>query len=114
MEICTRIDGLSWAPHPIAEGVEIKPLVTKKDHGLDVTCVLVKVPAGKDVPEHTHETQVDILYPLQGRAQMYVEGAGNLELKPGVVVRVPMGAKHKIFDVTDDLLVYDVFHPAAF
>jgi hypothetical protein len=51
MEICTRVDSLSWAPHPIAEGVEIKPLVTKND-GLDVTCVLVKIPAGKDIPEH--------------------------------------------------------------
>lgn len=113
MEICTNVDSLSWAPHPIAEGVEIKPLVTKKDDGLDVTCVLVKIPTGKDIPEHIHETQADILYPLQGRAEMYVEGAGNLELKPGVVVRVPIGAKHKIFNVTEELLIYDVFQPAT-
>jgi mannose-6-phosphate isomerase-like protein (cupin superfamily) len=44
---------------------------------------------------------------------MYVEGAGNFALEPGVVVRVPMGAKHKIFNVTEDLLIYDVFHPAT-
>ena len=113
MEICTSVDSLSWAPHPIAEGVEIKPLITKKDHGLDVTCVLVKIPAGKDIPEHIHETQADILYPLQGSAEMYVEGAGNLELKPGVVVRVPIGARHKIFNVTEELLIYDVFQPAT-
>ena len=113
MEICTAVDSLSWAPHPIAEGVEIKPLVTKKDDGLDVTCVLVKIPAGKDIPEHIHETQADILYPLQGSAEMYVEGAGNFPLKPGIVVRVPMGAKHKIFNVTEALLVYDVFQPAT-
>ena len=75
--------------------------------------MLVKVPAGKEVPEHIHETQVDILYPLQGRAEMYVEGAGNLELKPGVVVRVPAGAKHKISNVTEELLIYDVFQPAT-
>ena len=113
MEIFTSVDSLSWVPHPIAEGVEIKPLVTKKDDNLDVTCVLVKIPAGKDIPEHIHETQADILYPLQGRAKMYVEGAGNLELKPGVVVRVPVGAKHKIFNVTEELLIYDVFQPAT-
>jgi len=113
MEICTSVDSLSWAPHPIAEGVEIKPLVTKKGDNLDVTCVLVKIPAGKDIPEHIHETQADILYPLQGSAEMYVEGAGNLELKPGVVVRVPVGAKHKIFNVTEELLIYDVFQPAT-
>ena len=114
MEICTRTDSLSWEPHPIAAGVEIKPLVTKKDHGLDVTCMLVKVPVGTEVPEHIHETQTDILYPLQGRAEMYVEGAGNLELKPGIVVRVPIGTKHKIFNVAEELLIYDVFQPATF
>ena len=75
--------------------------------------MLVKVPAGKEVPEHIHEIQADILYPLQGKAEMYVEGAGNLELKPGVVVRVPIGAKHKIFNVTEELLIYDVFQPAT-
>ena len=112
MEICSSVDSLSWAPHPIAEGVEIKPLVTKKSDGLDVTCVLVKIPAGID-PEHIHETQADILYPLRGNAEMHVEGAGNFPLKPGVVVRVPMGAKHKIFNVTEELLIYDVFQPAT-
>jgi len=113
MEICTHTDSLSWAPHPIAEGVEIKPLVTKKNDGLDVTCVLVKIPAGKEIPEHIHEAQADILYPLQGSAQMYVEGAGSFQLKPGMVVRVPMGARHKISNVTEALLIYDVFQPAT-
>jgi quercetin dioxygenase-like cupin family protein len=113
MEICTNIDSLSWAPHPIAEGVEIKSLVTKKDDGLDVTCVLVKIPAGMEISEHVHETQADILYPLQGSAEMYVEGTGNFQLKPGMVVRVPIGAKHKISNVTEELLIYDVFQPAT-
>lgn len=113
MEFCTNVDNIPWAPHPVAEGVKIKPLVTKKDHGPDVTCVLVKVPVGIEVPEHIHETQADILYPLQGRAEMYIEGAGKLELKPGVVVRVPIGVKHRIFNVAEDLLLYDVFQPAT-
>ena len=61
MEICASVDSLSWAPHPIAEGVEIKPLVTKKNDGLDVTCVLVKIPAGIEIPGHIHETQAEPL-----------------------------------------------------
>ena len=44
---------------------------------------------------------------------MYVEGAGDFSLEPGVVVRVPIGAKHKIFNVTEELIIYDVFHPAT-
>jgi mannose-6-phosphate isomerase-like protein (cupin superfamily) len=44
---------------------------------------------------------------------MFVEGAGNISLEPGVVVRVPMGARHKIFNVSEELIIYDVFHPAT-
>ena len=113
MDICTKVDGLTWEPHPIAAGVTIKPLVTKRDHDLNVSCILVKVPTGIEIHEHTHEEQVDILYPLIGSAEMYVEGAGNFSLQPGVVVRVPIGAKHKIFNVTEELIIYDVFHPAT-
>jgi quercetin dioxygenase-like cupin family protein len=113
MDICTKIDQLDWVPHPLAEGVTIKPLVTKRDHDLNVSCILVKIPAGIEIPEHTHDEQVDILYPIRGKAEMFVEGAGNFSLEPGVVVRVPMGAKHKIFDVAEELVIYDVFHPAT-
>ena len=80
---------------------------------MNVTCFLVKIPVGREIPEHTHEEQVDILYPLRGSAQMQVEGAGMFRLEPGIVVRVPKGARHKIFDVTEEVLVYDVFHPAT-
>jgi quercetin dioxygenase-like cupin family protein len=113
MEICKTIGNISWRPHPIAEGVNIKPLATKNEDDLNVTCILLRVPPGKEIPEHIHEEQVDILYPLQGEAEMYVEGAGTFALKPGVVVRVPKGAKHKISNVTEELLIYDVFQPAT-
>ena len=113
MEVYSNVDELSWRPHQLAEGAKIKPLVTKRDDGLNVSCILVNVPAGVEIPEHTHEDQVDILYPLEGNADMFVEGTGTFALKPGVVVRVPKGAKHRIFNVTQDLVIYDVFHPAT-
>ncbi len=34
MEVYTNVDELSWEPHPFAEGVKIKPLVTKRDDEL--------------------------------------------------------------------------------
>jgi len=46
MDICTKIENQAWEPHPLAKGVAIKPLVTKRDHDLDVSCILVKIPAG--------------------------------------------------------------------
>jgi quercetin dioxygenase-like cupin family protein len=113
LEVYTKIAKLTWKPHMLAAGAQIKPLVTKKDDDLNVSCILVKIPAGIEIPEHIHAGQVDILYPLSGRAEMYVEGKGAFALEPGVVVRVPMGAKHKIYNVTEELLIYDVFHPAT-
>jgi quercetin dioxygenase-like cupin family protein len=113
MDVYTKVEDLSWRPHPLTEGVQIKPLVTKKDDGLDVSCILVKVPAGVEIPEHIHPEQVDVLYPISGRAEMYVEGKGAFALEPGVVVRVPIGVKHKIYNVAEELLIYDVFHPAT-
>jgi quercetin dioxygenase-like cupin family protein len=113
MEIIKTIADVSWRPHPLVKEVNIKPLVTKSEDNLDVTCMLVRVPAGIDIPEHIHEEQADILYPIQGKAEMNVEGAGTFSLEPGVVVRVPKGTKHRIFNVTDELLVYDVFQPAT-
>ena len=112
MDVYRSVEEVSWMPHPLAQGITIKPLISEKEHGLNVTRMLVNVPAGKEVPEHIHEEQDDILYPLQGKAVMWVDGTGNFSLEPGVIVRVPKGKKHKIFDVTQDLLIYDVFCPA--
>ena len=114
MEINRLVEGIPWIPHPVAAGVTIKPLISSKDHNLNVTCMLVKVPIGIEVPEHIHEKQDDILYPLKGKALMWVEGAGEFTLEPGIIVRVPTGKKHKIVDVVEELLIYDVFSPALF
>ncbi len=112
MEINGKIDEIPWKPHPVVPGVSIKPLISSKEHNLNVTCMLVNVPVGNVVPEHIHQEQDDILFPLQGKAVMWVEGVGDFSLEPGVIVRVPKGKKHKIADVVEELLIYDVFFPA--
>ena len=106
------VDSISWIAHPTAQNVRIKPMISQKEHELDVTCMLVDIPAGTDVPEHIHDLQDDILYPLQGKAVMWVDGGENFVLEPGVIVKVPKGVKHKIMDVTESLLIYNVFCPA--
>ncbi len=112
MEVNRKVENIPWTPHPVVPGISIKPLISSKEHGLNVTCMLVTVPVGKEVPEHIHDTQDDILYPLKGKAVMWVEGVGDFTIEPGLIVRVPHGKKHKITNVVEELLVYDVFSPS--
>jgi quercetin dioxygenase-like cupin family protein len=112
LEAYRLMERIPWIPHPTAEEVQIKPFISQKEHGLGVTLMLVKIPAGKEVAEHIHPNQDDILYPLAGKSAMWVDGAGKFSLEPGIVVRIPKGTKHKIYEVTEDLLIYDVFCPA--
>jgi quercetin dioxygenase-like cupin family protein len=113
-DILKKVAEIDWKPHPVAKGVEIKPLLTKQNDGAMVSCLLVRAKAGVEIPEHVHEGSDDIIYPLAGKAKFYVEGYGEGELVKGVLVRVPKGAKHRIFDIEEDLLAYDVFAPALF
>lgn len=107
-----NVEELTWQPHKTVKGVEIKVLISKAVQGTDVTCLLVRISRGLEVPEHIHENSDDILYPLSGKARMWVEGSDDFTLEPGVIVRVPQGTKHRIYDVSEDLLIYDVFWPA--
>lgn len=114
MKAHRSVDSISWSPHPTVPGVRIKPMISLREHGLDMTCILVEIPIGIEIPEHIHETQDDILYPLQGKGVMWVDGDGDFSLEPGLIVRVPKGTKHKISNVSEDMLIYDVFSPALF
>jgi len=105
------VDDLSWQDHPLALGVSIKPLISREHDGIDLTCMLVLIPRGREVPTHVHQDQDDIIYPIKGRARMWIDGDGSFDLVPGLVVRVPRGTSHKIDQVTDDVLLYDVFFP---
>ena len=107
------LENIPWIPHKLATGAQIKTMISKRDDNLDVTCVLVSLPKGVEIPEHIHEAQDDILFPLTGKATMWDHGSGDFSLEPGVIVRVPKGTRHKIFAVTEDMTIYDVFCPAT-
>jgi len=114
MKIIIDAKGSNWVPHPTVKNVFIKTLVTKKEFGDESpTIFLVKVPKGTFVPKHTHTGSEDILYILAGRAKMFVKGAGDFELKEGMLIQVPRDTEHSIFGVSEDILVYDILTPAT-
>lgn len=102
---------IKWQPHPKFKGVEIKPIFTQKMHGSQASIVLVRVKKGEEVPEHIHEDSDDIVYPLSGKARGFIEGVGEFIIQKGMAIRIPKETKHKMYDIEEDLVFYDVFAP---
>jgi quercetin dioxygenase-like cupin family protein len=113
MDVVKKEKMLSWEPHPSLP-IQIKPFLSKKADGADVTAFLVKLPVGKEIPEHVHSTQEDIIFIVAGRAKMWVDGVGDFTLEPGTFVRVPKNTRHRMYAVTEEILNYDVFTPPLF
>jgi len=112
METFFDMEALPWEDHPTVRNVSIQKVVTTGQFGKESPSILVvKIPVDAEVPEHIHETSEDILCVLSGKATMWIDGTGNITLHQGVVVRVPRNTRHRIFGVTDELLIYDVFSP---
>jgi quercetin dioxygenase-like cupin family protein len=104
---------LEWVPHPSLP-IQIKPLLTQQSDRSEVTCFLVKIPPGKEIPDHLHETQEDIIFLLSGKGKMWIEGVGDFAIEKGTFIRVPKNTRHRIYDVTEEILNYDLFHPPLF
>ena len=104
---------VKWTPHPTLP-IQIKSFLSKKDDQGDITIFLVKLPAGKDIPVHVHETQEDIIFILAGKAKMWIDGVVDFDIDKGTFIRVPKNTKHRIYNVTQDILNYDVFTPPLF
>ena len=102
---------VKWEPHPLDDRVKLGYILTQKEDGVKVTCILARVPKGASIPEHTHPVH-DIIYPLSGKGKIWIDGLGTLELERGVLVNVPPHVRHKVTDVTEDMEIYDVFSDA--
>jgi len=101
---------LKWEPHPQLVGIEVSYLLSNRDENADLTCMLVHLPTGVDGPKHTHECD-DIIYVLQGKAKIWIDGVGDVPAIPGTFIRIPKGVLHQPHDVEEDLVVYDIYYP---
>ena len=101
----------NWEFHPLVKEVLLNFVINKKDNEAGVTCLFVKIPKGREIPEHLHELSNDIIVPLEGKATIWIQGIGEFEMRRGVVINIPKGVKHKIFNVNEDVFAFDVFNP---
>ena len=107
-----KLDDVLWEQHPFLD-VKIKKLVSREKDGADVTIFLAKLSKGQEIQDHVHEDSDDVLFPLEGKGKIYIEGSGEFELFPGVLVRVPRNTMHRVY-AEEDLLYFDVFAPPMF
>jgi mannose-6-phosphate isomerase-like protein (cupin superfamily) len=104
---------VNWAPHPTFKGVEIAYVLTKKDDGVDMTEALVRWHLDAEIPRHIHENSDDILYIIQGKAKMWIDGIGDVPLTAGSFVRIPKGVLHQPHSVEEELIAHDLWFPAT-
>jgi quercetin dioxygenase-like cupin family protein len=101
---------VKWEPHPQLANAKVAFLVSHRDENMDLTIMLVHLPVGTEVARHTHECD-DIIYLVEGKAKMWIEGMGDVPVEKGSFVRIPKGTLHQPHDIEEDLIAYDVFYP---
>lgn len=105
-----RKEDVGWEPHPQLVTSQVAYLLSHRDEGDDLTCMLVHLPPGAHVDKHTHPCD-DIIFVIRGKAKLWIEGTGDIPLVEGTFVRVPQGVVHQPHSVEEDLMVYDVYYP---
>ena len=114
MNYLTNENDIEWTPHPAGlAGVKMKKLRSTEGGKFKESIALVRIQKKSLVPPHVHPQEDDNLYILSGIGKMKVD-TELYELKKGVQVSVPAGVQHEIFDVLEELLIYDVFAPGIF
>ena len=113
MKYVIHDEELEWGSHPDVQGGKMVTFFTKKEQGAQATIGMVKIPKGAALKWHDHGDSDDILYILDGKAKMEMEGIGNMEMRKGSHVLVPSRVKHRIHDVSEDLTLYHIKAPAT-
>jgi quercetin dioxygenase-like cupin family protein len=104
-------DEIKWEPHPQLPEVKVGYLLSNREENVDLTCFLVRIPVGTEMPKHIHENSDDIIYVLKGKAKMWIDEIGDMPMEKGSFFRIPKGVLHQPHSVEEDIVAYDVFYP---
>ena len=112
-EVMKKIDDVPWEGHFMDAGnSRIKWVYTNEKDGTPLTVMVIELQAGISLPDHKHINQPDLIYPIKGKATMFIEGKGEFPLEPGMVIIVPPNTSHAIRRIEETLTLYNVFAPA--
>ncbi len=102
------------AAHPIAGGKGTASILFDATNGSpEAALTLLVLQPGAAVPEHVHETSAELLYVLEGEAEMTLGGEA-FRLVPNTAVRIPANAKQAAKAVSDrPFRALQVYAPAG-
>ena len=69
--------------------------------------------ANKHAPAHIHDKEEEVVYCLEGKGEIIIDGKPE-EIKPGTVVFMPPGSLHSVNNTGDEMIkLLFAFSPAA-
>lgn len=106
--------GAALPTYPIAKGLGSATIFYDAASGSpDAALTLLVLRPGAAVPAHVHADSVEMLYVLEGRAEMRV-GAETIAIGPGDAARIPKGVEHEATVVGDvPLRAVQIYTPAG-
>jgi mannose-6-phosphate isomerase-like protein (cupin superfamily) len=105
---------MKFNPHAQFKGVEVCKLLTQRDDNVDVTCTIVRWHVGAEIAKHVHDNSDDILYFMQGKAKIWIDGVGDVPVSAGSFVRIPKGVQHQPHSIIEEVIAHDMWFPALF
>ena len=108
-----KISEVEWEPHFMTDRGKIRWIYTREKDESPITVMQIKLEKGVTLPDHVHRDQPDLVYVLEGKATMFIDGTGEFPIEPGMVIQVPPNTKHAIRRIEQDLLIYNVFAPGT-
>jgi quercetin dioxygenase-like cupin family protein len=108
-----KVSEVEWEPHFMTDRGQIRWIYTREKDDSPITVMQIRFEDGVTLPDHVHRDQPDLVYVLQGRATMFIDGVGEFPIEPGTVVQVPPNTKHAIRNTKESLMIYNVFAPGT-
>ncbi|MDR2854845.1 MAG: cupin domain-containing protein [Methanomicrobiales archaeon] len=106
-----ELKSISWSPHAVFEGVELKHLITAKETGGAFSYHLVRIAPKKAIGAHIHEVQLETHEVIAGSGMCTVDEQ-KIPYEIGVISVLPAGVKHEVTAGSDGLYLFAKFLPA--
>lgn len=103
-------DEMDWQPHARIASLKTKPLITAQENP-QMTLSLTKLPAGAQIPLHSHPASMENFFGLKGQAVCQV-GSERFAFGHGSTVCVAPGVEHCLInDGDEDVVFLAIFTP---